>query len=133
MSQYNSRTIRRDLALLTEERLYTVEIKVSAGGARISMVDVADFMLYETYTIQLGIDRVIGGTPFHEFLTAYETAKSKSTQLLETVLADHAIAKQQWLETEIRPLLSASVENFAYIDQRLTVYAGSQQPSTGFQ
>ena len=163
MSQYNPRTIRRDLALLTEERLYTVEIKVRAGGARVSMVDVADFIppievldvwnslssktkppqirlfesletavktlaeyrrsLYETYTIQLGIDRVIGGTQFHEFLTAYETAKSKSTQLLETVLADHAIAKQQWLETEIRPLLSASVENFAYIDQRLTVYA----------
>ena len=64
--------------------------------------------LYENYTIQLGIDRVIGDTQFHEFLTAYETAKSKSTQLLETVLADHAIAKQQWLETEIRPLLSAT-------------------------
>ena len=44
MSQYNPHTIRRDLALLTEERLYTVEIKVSAGGARVSMVDVADFI-----------------------------------------------------------------------------------------
>ena len=44
MSQYNPRTIRRDLALLTEERLYTVEIKVRAGGSRVSMVDVADFI-----------------------------------------------------------------------------------------
>ena len=44
MSQYNPRTIRRDLALLTEERLYTVEIKVRAGGARVSMVDIADFI-----------------------------------------------------------------------------------------
>ena len=43
MSHYNTRTIRRDLALLTEARLYTVEIKVRAGGARVSMVDVADF------------------------------------------------------------------------------------------
>ena len=163
MSHYNTRTIRRDLALLTEARLYTVEIKVRAGGARVSMVDVADFAppaevldvwsrlssktkppqirlfesletavktlaeyrrsLYETYTIQLGIDRVIGGTHFHEFLTAYETAKSKSAQLLEDVLEDHAIAKQQWLETEIKPLLSASVADREHLQERLTIYA----------
>ena len=163
MSHYNTRTIRRDLALLTEARLYTVEIKVRAGGARVSMVDVADFAppaevldvwsrlsnktkppqirlfesleiavktlaeyrrsLYETYTIQLGIDRVIGGSQFHKFLTAYETARSKSTQLLETVLADHAVAKQEWLENEIKPLLTASLGDRDLLQERLIIYA----------
>ena len=43
MSHYNPRTIRRDLALLTEERLYAIDITIRAGGSRVSMVDVADF------------------------------------------------------------------------------------------
>ncbi len=38
---------------------------------------------------------------------------------MEDVLEDHAIAKQQWLETEIKPLLSPSVAD----REHLTIYA----------
>ena len=65
--------------------------------------------LYDRWTVQLGIERVVGGSQFPDFLNAYETAKTKGSELLETVLAEHTSAKSQWLETEIRPLLAASL------------------------
>lgn len=39
----NTRTIARDLALLTEPNLYSVEIKVCGGGNRVAKVDLEDF------------------------------------------------------------------------------------------
>ena len=42
---------------------------------------------------------------------------------MEDVLEDHAIAKQQWLETEIKPLLSASMDDREHLQERLTIYA----------
>ena len=161
MPHYNPRTIRRDLALLTEERLYAIDITIRAGGSRVSMVDVADFAppaevldiwnslhhktkppqirlfealelavkalveerrsLYDRWTVQLGIERVVGGSQFPDFLNAYETAKAKGAELLETVLAEHASAKFQWLETEIRPLLAAT-RNRSDLHDRLAIY-----------
>ena len=161
MPNYNPRTIRRDLALLTEDRLYATDITIRAGGSRVSMVDVADFAppsevldiwnslhhktkppqirlfealelaikalveerraLYDRWTVQLGIERVVGGSQFPDFLNAYEAAKVKGGELLETVLADHANAKSQWLETEIRPLLAATL-NRSDLHDRLAIY-----------
>ncbi len=161
MPHYNPRTIRRDLALLTEDRLYAIDITIRAGGSRVSMVDVADFAppaevldiwnslhhktkppqirlfealelavkalveerraLYDRWTVQLGIERVVGGSQFPDFLNAYETAKAKGAELLETVLAEHASAKSQWLETEIRPLLAATL-NRSDLHDRLAIY-----------
>lgn len=39
----NTRTIARDLALLTEENLYNIEIRVCGGAGRVAKVDVEDF------------------------------------------------------------------------------------------
>jgi predicted transcriptional regulator len=161
MPHYNPRTIRRDLALLTEDRLYAIDITIRAGGSRVSMVDVADFAppsevldiwnslhhktkppqirlfealelavkalveerraLYDRWTVQLGIERVVGGSQFPDFLNAYEAAKAKGAELLETVLAEHTSAKSQWLETEIRPLLAATL-NRSDLHDRLAIY-----------
>ena len=77
--------------------------------------------LYDRWTVQLGIERVVGGSQFPNFLNAYEMAKAKGSELLETVLADHASAKSQWLETEIRPLLAATL-NRSDLHDRLAIY-----------
>jgi hypothetical protein len=39
----NSRTIARDLAILTETHLYNIEIKVCGGSGRVAKIDVEDF------------------------------------------------------------------------------------------
>jgi hypothetical protein len=48
----NSRTIARDLAILTETHLYNIEIKVCGGIGRVAKIDVEDFApLYEVLEV----------------------------------------------------------------------------------
>ena len=76
--------------------------------------------MYDRWTAQLGIERVVGGSQFPDLLNTYEAAKAKGAELLETVLAEHASAKFQWLETEIRLLLAISL-NRSNLPDRLAI------------
>jgi hypothetical protein len=159
----NIRTIARDLALLTEDHLYAVEIKVCGGSSRVSKVDVEDFAppteilevwknlgsktkppqlklfealdrsikelvearrrIYDGLTVHLGIERVVGGSKLVEFQLAFEQLQHQSTERLREVLSEHAYAKSQWLENEIRPLLEAGRFNGIEVRDRLHQYA----------
>jgi hypothetical protein len=159
----NSRTIARDLSILTEQHLYNVEIKVCGGSGRVAKVDVEDFappeevlevwkslgsktkppqlrlfealdqavkdlteqrrQIYDQLTVHLGIERVVGGTRLVAFQTAFEQLQAQSQTKLESVLREHAYAKSQWLEQEIRPLLEAGRFNYGEVRDRLNQYA----------
>jgi hypothetical protein len=159
----NSRTIARDLTILTEQHLYNVEIKVCGGSGRVAKVDLEDFappeevlevwkslgsktkppqlrlfealdqavkdlteqrrQIYDQLTVHLGIERVVGGTRLVDFQTAFEQLQGHSQTRLESVLQEHAYAKSQWLENEIRPLLEAGRFNSWEVRDRLNQYA----------
>jgi hypothetical protein len=159
----NSRTIARDLTILTEQHLYNVEIKVCGGSGRVAKIDVEDFappeevlevwkslgsktkppqlrlfealdqavkdlteqrrQIYDQLTVHLGIERVVGGTRLVDFQTAFEQLQGHSQTRLESVLQEHAYAKSQWLENEIRPLLEAGRFNSWEVRDRLNQYA----------
>jgi hypothetical protein len=159
----NTRTISRDLALLTEAHLYNIEIKVCGGAGRVAKVDVEDFApppevlqvwkslgsktkapqirlfealdeavktlmedrrrIYDTHTIHLGIERVVGGSKLVEFQAAFEALQHKSEVLLNHILTEHARAKADWLNLEILPLLNAGNFDGGDVRSRLNAYA----------
>jgi hypothetical protein len=79
--------------------------------------------IYDAYTVHLGLERVVGGSRLVDFQEAFEALQRQSQGLLKEVLREHAYAKSQWLNEEIRPLLEAGRFSSLEVRERLHQYA----------
>ncbi|MBE9032425.1 hypothetical protein IQ266_22055 [filamentous cyanobacterium LEGE 11480] len=79
--------------------------------------------IYDAHTVHLGLERVVGGSQLVDFQRAFEALQAQSRTLLREVLREHAYAKSQWLNQEIRPLLEAGRFSSLEVRERLNQYA----------
>jgi hypothetical protein len=80
-------------------------------------------LIYRDHTVSLHLYRTIPGSHLESFMNAFTELQIQSNTLLSNVLTSHAKAKAQFLNDEIRPLLTAGYFSDEETRRKLEVYA----------
>ncbi len=79
--------------------------------------------IYEAHTCSMEPYQVLPGSSLEAFMQDYSTLEGTANEKLQLVLSRHELALNQWLETEIKPLLEAGKITGTEIEQKLNLYA----------